>query len=450
MRRMRSPWSVRVLPAARSVAEGSWLAVLYAALQAAGGDIAHLGPIELGVLVLAGNAWGHRRRWTSPTGTALGLLLLALLAGLGGWLLDAHVRAALLGGNLIGALSLHTPGWLAALAFWRGAARRAEDDAVIEDRLMRWALPGLAIPWLIGYAAASGPVEDDFAAAAFLGTLFFVGSAFSALGLARLEALRVSTGSDWRGDRSWLFMVLGLAVALTAVSVPVAALLRIPAHSLLGGMVVPLQTFILVLVVVTAPIFILAAIIVDLLKPVLPEGLRFHWALPSLTGRAEPGSDLPAIILTAAVAAIFLFELLVLGAMVWIAVRERRRRQDLADAAFEERAIVVHPPEPGAARRRVAARSRGVATADDATGAYLSALDALAVDGRWPRREHETPAAHLVRARAEGLRSQSFGRLATAYQLARYGPRPISSRETRRARARFEALRLWLSRSHDS
>ena len=76
-------------------------------------------------------------------------------------------------------------------------------------------MPGLAIPWLLGYSVAGGQLQDDFAAAALVGTLFFVGSAFTALGLRRLEALRLSTGSEWRGDRTWLLMIIGLALVLT-------------------------------------------------------------------------------------------------------------------------------------------------------------------------------------------------------------------------------------------
>jgi hypothetical protein len=441
---MRSPWSVRVLlPAALALSEGSWLAVLYAALQAAGSEITYLGPIELGALVVAGTAWSRRRRWIGPSADALGVPLLALLAGLSGWLLDPDVRAALIDGSLLQALSLHTPGWLAALAFWRGDAHRSsEDDAIIEHRLIQWAVPALAIPWLAGYALASGQAESDFAAAAFLSTLFFIGSTFAALGLARLEALRLSTGGDWSGDRSWLFMILGLALVLTALTVPVAALLGIPARSLLGTLVGPLQTLLLLVVAVTAPIFILAAIIADLLKSFLPSDFRLgQLSLPSFDSwRREPGSDLPGIILTVIVAGAFLFDFIVLAAMVWFSYRGRRRRMDFLDPAFEERAIVVPVTAPVADAPAVVAGVRAPAAAEDATGAYLAALDALAVDGRWPRRAHETPAAHLARARAEGLGEPSFGRLAAAYQLTRYSPRPLPTREQRRARGRLETL----------
>jgi hypothetical protein len=448
---MRSSWSVRVLlPAAVSLAEGSWLAVVYAALQAGAGEIAHIGPLELGALVMAGTAWSRRRRWTSPTAEALGLPLLALLAGVFGWLLDPAVRAAVIEGSLLNALGLHLPGWLAAVAFWRGDAHRSrEDDAVIEHRLLQWAVPALAIPWLIGYAAAEGQAENDFAAAAFVGTIFFIGTAFTALGLARLEALRLSTGSDWRGDRSWLFMVLGLAVGLTALSIPVAAVLGIPARSLLAMMVGPLQTLILIVVALTAPIFLLAAMIADLLKS---EGFRLgQLSLPSFTiSRPEPTSDLPGIILTVVVASAFLFDFIVIAAMIWWSFRDRRRRKDFVDPAFEERAIVMPDSSPGAATSSSAARVHSSRTADDATGAYLAALDALEADGRWPRRANETPAAHLVRARKEGLTGPSFGRLTAAYQLTRYSPRPLPTREQKRAPGRLRALLAVLGHSQRS
>lgn len=441
---MRSPWSVRVLlPAALALSEGSWLAVLYAALQAAGRELAHLGPLELGALVMAGTAWSRRRRWRSPAADAIGLPLLALLSGVFGWLLDPDVRAAIIEGSLVSALSLHLAGWLAALAFWRGTAHRSsEDDAVIEHGFIQWAVPALAIPWLFGYAAASGQSEHDFAAAAFVGTLFFIGSTFAALGLARHEALRLSIGSEWPGDRSWLFMIVGLALVLTVLTVPIAALLGIPAGSLLGAMVGPLQTLILIVVLVTAPIFLLAALVADLLRSVLLPDFRLgELSLPSFTfTRSEATSDLPLIILSVIVAAAFLFDFIIFAAMIFLAARHRQRRSDFVDPAFEERAIVLPPLAPAAAVPTRPARVGGFAAADDATGAYLAALDALAVDGRWPRHPHETPAAHLQRARAEGLAGPSFGRLTAAYQLARYGPRPLPRREQRRARSRLQAL----------
>jgi hypothetical protein len=444
---MRSPWSVRVLlPAAQSLSEGSWLAVVYAALQAASGEVAYVGPLELGAMVVAGMAWGRRKRMLGTTSDALGLPLLALLAGIFGWLLDPDVRSALIDGLPATALGMHLSGWLAALAFWRGEARRnREDDAVIEHGLMRWAVPGLAVPWLVGYAVADGQLQADFAAAAFVGTIFFIGSAFTALGLARLAALRLSTGTDWRGDRSWVAMILGLSLMLTIVSVPVAAMLGIPARSLLPMVVGPLQTVLLLFVLLTAPIFLTAAFVAGLLRGLLPANIQLpEITLPFLDfERAEPTSNLPVIILGIIVAAIFLFDILFLLTLLWLGYRGRRRRL-LVDPEFEERSIVPPVAEPVEAAVPVGLRRRAWATEDDATGAYLAALEALETDGRWTRQSHESPAAHLARTRAGGLDSGAFGRLAAAYQLVRYGGRPLAERERSRSRSRLSAVRRWL------
>lgn len=442
---MRSSWQVRVLlPAAQSLAEGSWLAVLYAGLQAAAKEISYLGPLELGMLVVAGGAWGRRRRWTSPAVEALGLPLLALLCGVFGWLLAPAVRVALSEGDLLRAFSLHVPGWLAALAFWRGVGQRFRpDDAITEHLVARWAVPGLAIPWLLGYAFADGKLQDDFAAAALIGTLFFIGSAFTALGLKRLEALRQSTGRDWRGDRSWLFMIIGMALVLTAGSVPLSALLGIPLRSLLGTIAVPLQTLILLLVLLTAPVLLAAAFVAGWIGGMLPAA-PFH--LPTFNiPHGEGSSDLLLTILGVVVAAIFVFDFLALLALLWMVYAGKRGRDPL-DQPFEERAIVQPPPDGDDGPAVPSAPSRRVPVSDEVAAAYLAALDALATDGRWPRRADESPAAHLARVRAAGFGSVAFGRLAAAYQLVRYGGRALPDRERSRSHARLDSIRARLAR----
>lgn len=448
---MRSPWPARVLlPAAQVLAEGSWLAVLYAAAQALTGERAHMGPVELGVMAWAGMAWGRRRRWTSPGAEALGLPLLALAAGTFGWLLDPDVRVSLTRGDLVGALSLHGPGWLAAVAFWRGEVHRSrEDDDAIQDRLLRWAVPGLAVPWLVGHAAATGVLEDEFTAAAFVGTVFFIGSAFTAMGLARLEAVRVATGSDWRSNRSWLLMVLGIALGLTAMTVPAAAFLGVPARALLVALLAPLNTAIFLLVLLAFPIFLLAAFVAELVHPLLPEGFGLgEIRLPQLSlNTTEVTSNLPAILFYVIVGSLLVFELFVLGMMLWMRRQEKRRMRAMAEEQFEERSIVVPSAVPRATDQPPAARHGVRFPADDPTGAYLAALDSLARDGRWPRRANETPAAHVARARSDGLQAASFARMAAAYQLVRYGSRPLAGRERMRARQRLRTMRSWLTRS---
>lgn len=445
---MQSPWpGSALIPAARALAEGGLIAVVYAALQAAGGQLPYIGPLELGILVMLGTEWARRRRWLTPGADALGLVGLGLLAGAFGWLLDPHVRAALIDGQPMQALGLHLAGWLVgAGAFWRGESHRIrDDDSLIDERMMRWAVPGLAVPWLLGHVVASGEVETRFAAAAFIGTLFFVGAGLATIGLARLDALRRSTVGYWRNDRSWLLMVFGIAICLSLLSIPVAAVLGIPAEGLLAALAGPFQTLILLVALVSAPAFLLAAWLVGLLRPLLSNSLLKDFQIPRLDlSGIGPGSDLPLIILSLIVAAIFLFEFVVFGAMLWIVFRDRTRRQDLVDPTFEERAIVVpesvdepRPPAP-------AIVTPPPLDLDDPAAAYLAALNAMAEDGRWPRRADETPAAHLARADAEGMRSTGFHRLANTYQLARYGSRPISSRESGRSRSRFESFRTWL------
>ena len=370
--------------------------------------------------------------------------MLALAAGVFGWLLSSEVRFALVEGDLLGALSIHLPGWLGAIAFWRGDAQRFREDVRRRGSAVSWAVPGLAVPWLIGYSAANGRLQEDFVAAAFVCTIFFIGSAFTALAVARLEALRLSTGTDWVGNSSWLLMILGLALALTVLSIPLAALLGVSGRSVLAMMAAPLQTLILIAVVLTAPIFLLAAFIAGLLAPFLPTDLEFDLNIRGLflSGRGE-GSDLPLIILTVVVIAIFLFDLIALLAVLWYTYR-RRREDEMPDVAFEERAIVVPAPAPPAAAKAPRPRPSVLSNAHDPIGAYLAALEVLAADGRWPRRTHETPAAHVERTRREGLGGTSFGRLAAAYQLMRYTPRTMSARETGRSPGRLERLRSWL------
>jgi len=448
---MRSPWPARVLlPAAQALAEGSWLAVVYAAVQAATGQFPWIGPLEFGVMAGAGMAWGRRRRWRSATVEALGLPLLALAAGAFCWLLDPLVRANLAVGQPIAALSLHGAGWLGAVAFWRGEVHRStEDDDVIQDRLLRWVLPGLAIPWLIGHATSSGAIEEAFTSAAFVGTVFFIGSAFTAMGLSRLEAVRVVTGSDWRSNRSWVVLVLGIAIVMTLLAAPAAAFLGVPAQALLAAVAGPIQTLLFVLVLLFTPVILLGALLADLIQPLLPEGFGLGQITPPTTlfNARDAATSLPSILFYIILGALLVFELFVLGVMVWMRHQERRRMQAQASEAFEERSIVIPPASPEREVQSAAPSRAASLPLDDPAGAYLAALSSLDRDGRWTRRPNETPAAHAGRIRAEGMDAGAFSRLAAAYQLVRYGAQPLTGRERQRSAPRLRALRDWLNQS---
>lgn len=440
---MRSSWAVRaLLPAAQVLAEGGWLAVVYAAAQALTQGTPHVGPLELALLAWAGMAWARRRSWRSSEADAVGLPLLILLGAAAGWFLAPDVRAALLDGQLTTALGLHPAGWLAGIAVLRGAAHSSEgEESGVQQRLLRIAIPGLAVPWLVGSLATAGVIEREFSAAAFMGTLVFTASAFTALGLAHLESVRLTTGVDWRENRSWLTMVVGVALALTAAGIPAAMLLGVPANALLVALFGPIRVVLLFVLLLATPIVAAAAWLVSL----LPIGDVTTFQPPLNIIRAEPSqavSDAPAFIFYAIVALLLVIELLFLAAILYFRWQERRTFASEPEA-FEERAIVLPPgAAPRRPRQRPLAASRP--NADDPAAAYLAALDALSRDGRWPRSPSETPAEHARRVRLAGLGDPSLPRLAAAYQLARYGGLPLSRLEARRSRSRLARLRSLL------
>lgn len=446
---MRSSWPARVLlPAVQILAEGGWLAVVYAALQAFAGETPRIGPLELALLAWIGLAWGRRSRWNSAAAEAVGLPALMLAGGAVGWLLDPEVRGLLVDGNPVAALGTHLPGWIGAIAIWRGETHRSvEDDDLLAGQLLRWVVPGLAVPWLVGHQLTAGADEVAFTAAAFMGTVIFFGAAFTAVGLARLEAVRAATGSDWRRNRSWLLLVVGVALAITAIGIPAAALLGVPASALLTVLIGPLRVILLLLLLVSTPLILLIATATELLRPLLPKEINLSGLnLPNLrVDPVEVVSDAPTIIFYSIVGLLLFLELLFLALVIYLRWQEKRRYRFAATDPFEEREIVIPPTPPTPLERPAVRRSRPRPT--DPTGAYLAALDELARDGRWPRRSAETPAAHAARARDEGLDGTPLARLAAAYQLARYGDRNLGTQETHRATRRLSSLRARLRRA---
>lgn len=435
---MRSSWAARaLLPLAQLLAEGGWLAVVYAAARALGNATPFIGPLELALLAGIGMAFARRRWGCGPRADQLGLLALALVGGAAGWLLAPDARGALLDGGLRAALGTHVAGWLAGIAVLRGAAHGAADEGErVQQRLLRLAVPGLAVPWLVGQVAATGAAEREFTAAAFMGTLIFTAAAFTALGLAHLETARLSSGTDWRRNRSWLALVGGVALATTLAGIPASILLGVPASALLVALFGPLRVLFLVLLVLVTPLVVLAAWVASLL-PIDPGS----FAPPLEVIRAEPVqavSDAPAFIFYAVVAVLLVIELLFLGAILYLRWQERRRFGGEPEG-FEERSIVIGGERP-ARRGPAAPRPRRRLDPDDPADAYLLALDLLERDGRWRRDPAESPAAHALRL-AGSRPHDSLARLAAAYQLVRYGGVELARREARRGRHRLERLR---------
>lgn len=430
----------RLLPVLQAIAEGSFLAVCYAALQAVLGDTPIVGPIELSLIAGAGIAWARRRRWTGPAADLVGSVIIAALGGALTWLGDPAVRVALVSGDIEAAFALHLPGWVGAAAVLRGRIHAArEDDEDQQDRMLRFGIPLLALPWLAGHLATDGGAEQAFVGAAYVATLLFAGSAFTALGLARLELVRTS-GEGGGSRRTWLLLVGGVALAITLLGIPAAVILGVPAASLTAALVGPLRTLLLVLLVLSTPLIVALAALTELLGPLLPRGITIpRITLPRLDTVPGDISSTPTIVFFTVLAVLLVAELLVVTLYVWYRLQERRREATAEMVGFEERAI-VRPPEEGPVMRGPPPPLRARVDASTPVGAYLAALEMLAARVTLARRVGETPAAHARRVGAS-VGGPSLARLAAAYQLVRYAGAPLAATELRRAPRRVAELR---------
>ncbi|TAM64967.1 MAG: hypothetical protein EPN50_05720, partial [Chloroflexota bacterium] len=288
-------------PALAGVVEGAWIAVVYAAWHVAIGHAQPiLDPLAFAVPTWIGLWWIRSR--AGPEVEVAGLAVLTLLAAIIGVGLDATALGHLLGGDLGGAMASHPAGLLAGLAVLRGARHRepALEDVIV-GRLLSWALPGLALPWIIGGSAAE-PWRSTFVQAAFPATLLLVTAGLLAMGLARLDELARVAGRDWGLRRSWLLLATGVLAVMALVAMPAALLVGAPLGSVVDGLLGPLATLFGLLLL---PLLVLGGAAVALLA-VIP----LHAVQPSAApagGRAvPPGLSSPAADAAVAVGAGFL------------------------------------------------------------------------------------------------------------------------------------------------
>ena len=448
---MRWSWRASwLLPIALAVAEGGWLTVAYAALAAVSRDVPAIGPFELALLAGAGIGWSRRGRWRGAWTGRIGLSLLVVAGGAIGWLLAPEPRTLLIAGEPAAAIRTHLAGWIAAVAVVRGAGYTdAANDEERADLLLRWVLPLLAVPWLVGGVVASllGPaIQRPFTAAAFIGTVAFAVAAFVALGIARLETVRRASGSDWRQIRSWLLLVLVVAAVLVLVAVPAGALLGVPLVTLVSAVVAPLRLLFVLLLLAASPLFLLAGVLSEQLQVFFPNGIDLSFLADLLNRTIGGGPDdppeLPTLLFFGVVGILLLLELAFVGLVTWMRWQERRRMRALDVDRFEERSIVL-PDDPEASRRPATPRRRALQRGDDPVRAYLEALALLARDGRWARDAAETPLEHAARLRADG---PPIGRLAAAFALVRYAGRQPSARDAARSRGRLAAVQRAIRR----
>ena len=425
------------------IAEGGWLAVVAAAIQVLTGELPQVGPFELAVAAAVGLGWVRRRFWRGRVPSAIGLPLLAVFGGAVVWLLDPAVSATLADGNIVGALQTNPAGWIGIVAVLRGAAHRAPDlDEDIQDTLLRWGLAIIAVGWLVGGLAAQSEkaapgAELAFESAALIGTL-----AFAAGGLVAAALARIASHQKERSGRpaSWALVTIGLAAAVISIGLLVGALLGVPLEALALALIGPVRLVLVAMVVLVAPLAVLGGWMAEWLHAIIPNGITLpRFALPIFgIGPTDPTNPAPTIIFFTIVGILILLELAAVLVYLRWRIKATTMTADEVVQAGEERAI-VRPPSTVPARLHPSP-GRTLDPADP-VDAYLLALRDLNGREALERRPSESPAAHAARLVADPALHRSFGHLAVAYQLARYGARSLGARERKRSASRLAAFR---------
>ena len=425
-----------LLPILAIVAEGALLAVVYVAVETA---IDHRAPL-LGTFELAlatgGAALAVRRGWVDPDEDPMPFFVLLAALGLTGWMWDASVRELVFAGDPLAALSLHPGGWLMVVAGMRGIGRGIEIDDRALTRLVLVGVPSLAVPWIIGQLGA-GDLRDTFTEEAFVASLTFVTAGFIAAGLARLREIGRETGIDWRHNRSWLGTVFGVLVLVLALGIPASILLGLPGDAVARGILGPIVTLFGYLV---AAGFTLAALIAALLARALRQ---LGIVLPQPITDGDPFGELRPYtleevgpLMTGVVAVwIVIAVVLIVLARVWLHRRVARpagRGSEERSFRIPQRSFRLRVPRPAPPPPFVPLEPT------DAVTAYLASLDDLAAhDPGSAHGEHETPRAHARRVQA----GTELDALQADYALDRYGNRPLTDAEHRRAIGRWQRLR---------
>ena len=429
-----------LVPVLAALVEGAWIAVFDAAVAAREGT-QPLGPLPFALAAGAALFWVRH----APDRTTN-------YAGLAGLYVVAVLGSGLLGGGPPGsegplAAFAQSSAFFGAVAVFRGSRHvDAPDDDLVVGSLLQWGFPLLALPWLYG-ATLAGAARSAFVTAAFPATLLFGTAGLFALGLARLDALTASSGLDWRRNRPWLVLLVGVLLAMTVIAVPAAFLLGTPITALAGGLVGPLA-------IVMTPFAEVGRGVIEfvffLLSPLIEflQGLARQRAAEQQPGGIGPaGSPIPDLvgqtgepsaagtILVSIVLLVAAFAILAL-LLRWGYARPTSRR--VPDEPLEEREyrlphMALHLPSLGLPRRAPPPSS--------ASQAYLAFLSVLSQRPDLARAPSEPPATHAARLREAGFDDARAARLAADYQLEQYALREVTERERRRAVARWAALR---------
>jgi hypothetical protein len=413
---------------ATAIAEGAWIAVVYGALQfGVSGRAGTIGPWTFIAIAAAGMFIVR----VAPSGRAHSTAVAALVVGaaIAGWVSDPAVRAIAADGHL-GGLATAGSGWLLGIAAWRGTRHRdpSTDDAVVGS-LLTWIVPGLAIPWLIGSGSSD---RQAFVDTAFPATLLFVTAGLIAVGLTRLEALGQLVGVDWRRNRAWVAMLVGVVGLVALIATPSAWLLDASAEASARTLLGPAVAAVDVVAAIAAPIE-------DTIGGFLPGGSPVQ--PPAYPPGGEPRSSLATWIDAFVLTGLFIVVVGVL--VVFRRIVTSEPRPEPAQPGLQERQTLLPQPLPGglgwirlprlAFRRQTLPRT--------ASQAYLAVLDRLETDERLRRTPSESPAAHARRLRVIGAGTLSLDLLAADFELERYRGATLTPSEIRRAieRSRFDS-----------
>lgn len=407
---------------AAATAEGAWVAIVYAAI----GLRLHRGAPEIGlwtfvVAAVVGIVVARRVRGRASGPVRAGAIVLASLIG---WMSDPMVRDLLGGGAYGQAMAQQAGGWLLGLAAFRGT-RHADpvNDDTVTGSLLVWAVPGLALPWLIGTASDT---KAAFVSVALPATLLFVAACLVAVGVTRLDTLGRTVGLDWRRNRTWLALLVGIVGSIVIIGTPVAFLLGTSVEAIVGT--------------ILGPIGSLLSGAAAVLGSVTGSGTS-STAPTEATSERSPGLGPLIVGLPDHVAAMLVlaigFALVAGGVLLWRLVREATP-EAMVEPPHEQRKVNLPKISIrfGTLRlprlvmlRRSAPRS--------ASGAYLAVLRALEHDARSARLPGESPAMHARRLREAGQGYFSFDLLAADFELERYAGSELTTAETHRAIRRW-------------
>ena len=426
--------SVVLVPLLACLVEGAWIAVVDAVFGA-GSRRQPLGPLVFGLIAAVAWLWVRR---APPDAERPGLVVIMTAAFLGcGWL-------ALSGrpeGNLI-AIAVEPAAWLGAIAAFRGTTHRSrEDDDLVVGSLLHWGIPLLVVPWLVSVALPPG-TRSTFVTTAFPSTLLFAAGGLLALGLSRLEALSAASGLDWRRNRAWLLLLLGVVLLVVAIAVPAAFLLGEPVTAIVAGLWGPFAA-------ILTPI---VALVAFLLTPIFDflQGLMRFFPQPADVGAPLGGaSPSPGFLPPEEVAGEpngfiallgILFVITVIAGLLILLARGVRRRTDSDEIELQQEEHEFLLPTIELRLPRLSLPEwRG--RPGSATGAYLAFLGDAARAGPLARDPAEAPQTHARRIRGEGFTEPAAGKLVADYELERYGLRRLPARETHRAVSRWRRLR---------